>query len=492
MYKKFYKATFYCMLMFQPLWQIQACLSDLESYPKETCLTILQNVEFADLWNNFLSVQTTLYFDQESELINNQNFWKDAQHVLEIGSGNGAYLHCLSEKFQQKNYTGVEKESNLVDQANQQFANLRLEFKQGNAEFENLAHVNAFDVVLFRLTLQHLKDPKLALEHAYQYLKPGGHVIIIDEIQKVPELLSLVHILIEEKQGWIFILTGSSARKLNRAGVDLLGGRALKKNLFPFMAAELGELFNFEDALKFGMLPLRFEDPNPLETLKTYVALYMEEEVKAEGIVRNIEPFVRFLQAISFSHGADLNVTNIARDCMVKRTTVTSWISILEDLMIAFQLPVFTKRAKRDLSSHPKFYFFDAGVFRAIRPLSIEDPLTELEGPALEGLVAQHLRAWCDYTEGENSLAFWRTRSGVEVDFVVHSPLGLWAIEVKNTRNISAHDLRHLKIFLEDYPEAKAIFLYRGTDRLLRGNVLCMPVGEFLAQLKPNIKIVSF
>lgn len=337
-----------------------------------------------------------------------------------------------------------------------------------------------------------LPDVKLRLSSNPQHLldlvraQPKGQIVIIDEIQKVPELLSLVHVLIEEKQGWIFILTGSSSRKLKREGVDLLAGRALKKNLHPFMAVEVGELFNLEKAIKYGLLPLHFDEENPFDTLKTYVALYVEEEVKAEGIVRNIEPFTRFLQAISFSHGSQLNLTNVARECMVKRTTVTSWISILEDLLIAFQLQVFTKRAKRELSAHPKFYYFDAGVFRAIRPQSIEDPVTELEGPALEGLVAQHLMAWCDYTTGENTLTFWRTRSGVEVDFVLHSSLGLWAIEVKNTRQISMDDLRHLKIFTEDYPEAKALFLYRGTDRVMKGNILCMPCSEFLANLKPN------
>ncbi|MBP7073866.1 MAG: ATP-binding protein [Rhabdochlamydiaceae bacterium] len=342
-----------------------------------------------------------------------------------------------------------------------------------------------------------LSDLKLKLAGNPQYLlemvraQPKGQVIIIDEIQKIPELLSLVHVLIEEKQGWVFILTGSSSRKLKRAGVDLLAGRALKKHLHPFMATELGEAFVLEDTLKYGLLPLRFDEENPTETLKTYVALYMEEEVKAEGIVRNIEPFARFLEAISFSHGGQLNLTNIARECMVKRTTVTSWVSILEDLLIAFQLQVFTKRAKRELSAHPKFYYFDAGVFRTIRPQSIDDPVSELDGPALEGLIAQHLLAWCDYTPGENNLTFWRTRSGVEVDFVLHSPLGFWAIEVKNTRNISLDDLRHLKIFQEDYPEAKLLFLYRGTDRLMKGNILCMPCSEFLSNLKPNQSIVK-
>ena len=359
----------------------------------------------------------------------------------------------------------------------------------GKSTMTQLRHPNALIIDL------RLSDVKLKLTSNPQHLtelvraRPKGQIVIIDEIQKIPELLSLVHVLIEEKKGWVFILTGSSSRKLKRAGVDLLAGRALKKHLHPFMAIELGELFNLEESLKYGLLPLCFEDENPLDTLKTYVALYLEEEVKAEGIVRNIEPFARFIEAMSFSHGSQLNLTNVARECMVKRTTVASWISILEDLLIAFQLQVFTNRAKRELSAHPKFYYFDAGVFRTIRPQSIGDPLTELEGPALEGLVAQHLKAWCDYTAGENTLAFWRTRSGVEVDFVVHSPLGFWAIEVKNSRNISLDDLRHLKIFHEDYPEAKLIFLYRGTDRVMKGNILCIPCSEFLANLKPNQSI---
>ncbi len=345
-------------------------------------------------------------------------------------------------------------------------------------------HALILDLRVPKLKLRLASNPQYLLELVRA--QPKGQVIVIDEIQKVPELLSLVHVLIEEKQGWIFILTGASSRKLKREGVDLLAGRALKKHLHPFMAVELGELFNLEEALKYGLLPLRFDEQNALDTLQTYVALYLEEEVKAEGIVRNIEPFARFLQAMSFSHGSQLNLTNVARECMVKRTTVASWISILEDLLIAFQLPVFTKRAKRELSAHPKFYYFDAGVFRAIRPQSIEDPNSEMDGPALEGLVAQHLIAWCDYTPGENTLAFWRTRSGVEVDFVLHSPLGFWAIEVKNTRQISSNGLRPLKTFLEDYPEAKAIYLYRGTGRLMKGNILCMPCSEFLSNLKPH------
>lgn len=316
--------------------------------------------------------------------------------------------------------------------------------------------------------------------------QPNGQVIVIDEIQKVPELLSLVHVLIEEKKGWQFILTGSSARKLKKQGVDLLGGRAIKKILHPFMASELETNFKLEDALINGLLPLCFKMEKPQAILSTYIDLYLDEEVKAEGIIRNIEPFTRFLEVMSFSHGSVLNISNIARECAVKRTTIQNWVTVLEDLLISYQIPVFTKRAKRTISAHPKFFFFDAGVYRSIRPRSILDSVSEIDGAALEGLVAQHLRAWIDYTEEPHKLYFWRTKSGLEVDFILYGPLGFWAIEVKSSTVIHPNDLRPLEHFLQDYPEAKAIFLYRGKEKLLKKNILCLPCEEFLLHLQPD------
>ncbi len=220
--------------------------------------------------------------------------------------------------------------------------------------------------------------------------------------------------------------------------------------------------------------------------MATYISLYLEEEIKAEGLIRRMEPFTRFLQAMSFSHSYILNVTNIARECNVKRTTVDSWISILEDMLLTFQIFVFTNRAKRELTVHPKFYFFDPGVYRALRPFSIGDTPSELDGLALEGLVAQHLMAWKDYTSEKHTLHFWRTRSGVEVDFIVLGPLGFWAIEVKNSDQISFSDLQSLNSFKEDYPEATLLFLYRGKERMYTKNVLCIPCEEFLRELISN------
>lgn len=316
--------------------------------------------------------------------------------------------------------------------------------------------------------------------------QPDGATIIIDEIQKIPDLLPIVHLLIEKKRGWKFILTGSSARKLKRQGVDLLGGRALKKELFPFMACELGDRFDLEDALEFGMLPLRFGQPDPAETLMGYVGLYLEEEVKTEGLIRNYDPFIRFLRAMSMTHAGLLNVANVSRECHVKRTTVNDWLLILEDLLISFQINMFTQRAKRELSSHPKFYFFDSGIFRAFRPRSLKDTPQEAEGAALEGLVAQHLMAWNSYTTAQHDIFFWRTRSGVEVDFVIFGELGFWAIEVKNSIQVRPADVDGLVEFQKDYPEAKTLLLYRGEERVMRKDVLCMPADKFLRKVAPN------
>ena len=170
----------------------------------------------------------------------------------------------------------------------------------------------------------------------------------------------------------------------------------------------------------------------------------------------------------------------------MERKVVSSYIEILEDLLLAFRLQVFTKRAKRATSIHPKFYLFDVGVFRSLRPSGPLDQPSEIEGSALEGLVAQHLRAWIAYSRGSHELYFWRTRSGVEVDFVLYGTEGIWAIEVKNTERLRSEDMRALRAFRDDYPESHALLIYRGTERLLRGGILCLPCEDFLKSLVPD------
>ncbi len=317
-----------------------------------------------------------------------------------------------------------------------------------------------------------------------------GKTIIIDEVQKIPELLDVVHKLLEETNGIQFILTGSSARKLRRTGVDLLAGRAVVKTMHPFMAAELGENFSLHDSLQIGLVPLISRSSNPQETLASYVALYLKEEVQMEGVVRNIGAFNRFLEAASFSHGSTINVSEIARECQVKRKTVDNYLAVLDDLLLSFRVPVFSRRAKRHLISHPKFYYFDSGVFRSLRPTGPLDSPQEIDGAGLEGLVAQHLRAWIAYGSKPCDLYYWKTKSGVEVDFILYGQDCFWAIEVKNSAKINNKMLKGLNTFLEDYPEAQTILLYRGNERLKIGNILCLPCEPFLRSLVPG-KIIS-
>ena len=314
----------------------------------------------------------------------------------------------------------------------------------------------------------------------------GPRRVVIDEVQRAPELLPVVHSVIEQRRNVSFALTGSSARKLKRTGVDLLAGRAVLRSLHPFMAAELGTHFDLTSALRHGTLPLVVAAPAPADVLRTYAALYLREEVQSEGLVRNIGVFARFLEAVSFSHAATLNVSKVAADCQVERKTVEAYIGVLEDLLLAFRLPVFTRRAKRVVVAHPKLYLFDAGVYRSVRPAGPLDRPAEIDGAALEGLVAQHLRAWIAYRNDDHQLYFWRTRSGVEVDFVVYGETGIWAIEVKNTARIRPEDLRGLAAFQEDYPEATCLLVYRGTEHSLHGATLAVPVEDLLRELRPD------
>lgn len=315
---------------------------------------------------------------------------------------------------------------------------------------------------------------------------PGKTDIVLDEIQKVPQVLSVIHSLIEERKELRFVMTGSSSRKIKKTGADLLGGRASSISMHPFMAAELAGAFSFEVALETGLLPLvRFAE-DPRQTLAGYLALYIKEEVQSEALVRNIPAFARFLEAVSFSHGSMLNVSGVARECAAERKTVEGYLKILEDLLLSFQVGVFSKRAKRRLVEHSKFYFFDAGVFRSIRPKGPLDRPQEIDGGALEGLVAQHLRAWLDYRGKENRLYYWRTPKGLEVDFVVYGEDGIFAFEVKNSAKIYPESLRALEAFKRDYPEAKCVLLYRGAERVKKGDILCLPCGEFLAGIKPE------
>ncbi len=314
-------------------------------------------------------------------------------------------------------------------------------------------------------------------------------IFVIDEIQRVPALLDTIHDLIEKRRDLRFILTGSSARKLKHApNADLLGGRAVKCQCHPFLASEMGSDFRLADALELGMIPLvRYPNAQePQAVLRTYLDLYLQEEVISEGIIRNLEVFSRFLETATFSHGSVLSASAIAREAGVKRSTVDSYFEILDEMLVTSRLPVFTKRAKRETIAHSKFYFFDTGVFRALRPKGPLDRPEEINGMALEGLVHQHLRAWLDYSGERNALYFWRTRAGNEVDFIVYTSKEFVAIEIKNTVKINVKDLAGLKAFHDDYPECRTLLLYRGRQQTLIDGILVAPVERFLKELVPN------
>lgn len=322
-------------------------------------------------------------------------------------------------------------------------------------------------------------------------LVSGSHseTVVIDEVQKIPSLLEVVHRILENDKSRRFVLTGSSARKLKRTGADMLAGRALIRNCYPFMAAELKDRFHLDDALRFGTTPVVFSSANKADALSSYLYTYVEQEVKQEGLVRNIGHFNRFLEALSFSHGALLNTAHIARESEVPRKTVESFISVVEDLLLGYRVSVFSRRAKRTLIKQNKFYFIDQGVFNGLRPKGILDSPTELAGAALEGLVFQHLKSWLEYFRINMTLLFWRTKAGNEVDFVLYGEDGFHAIEVKNSTKVYKRDLSSLKAFLEDYPEASAILIYRGDVPLTIDGISCVPCESFLLSLDGNKRL---
>jgi predicted AAA+ superfamily ATPase len=252
------------------------------------------------------------------------------------------------------------------------------------------------------------------------------------------------------------------------------------------MAAEIGATFDIETALTRGLLPIVYAALDPEGTLRSYVGLYIREEVQAEALVRNVGDFARFLEAASLSHAAILNLSEVARECQVSRKTAEGFLPILEDLLLGFRVPVFARRAKRRLVIHSKFFFADTGVFRSLRPRGPLDTPEEIGGAALEGLVAQHLRAWIAYTRETHALHYWRTRAGLEVDFVVYGDATFVALEVKSSRDVSSRDVRSLRAFLDEYPEAKACLLYRGRERIRVNGILCVPCEEFLSRLVPD------
>lgn len=306
--------------------------------------------------------------------------------------------------------------------------------------------------------------------------------IVIDEVQRIPELLNEVHRLIESKK-YRFLLTGSSARTLKRKGVNLLAGRALTYHMHPLTIQELKDAFNVSHALNFGLLPMVINNPDPKKYLESYVQTYLREEVMQEGLTRNIGSFARFLEVASFSQGQVLNFSEIARELSINRLMVANYFDILEDLLLAKRISVFTLRAKRKVIAHQKFYYFDAGVYRVMRPTGPLDSQEESEGALLETLFFQSLDAINDYYSLDYKIQFWRTAQGQEVDFILYGPRGFHAFEIKRSSQITSKSLKGLQAFKEEYPQAKLYIIFLGKHKEYHGDITAIPLEQALKEL---------
>lgn len=307
--------------------------------------------------------------------------------------------------------------------------------------------------------------------------------IFIDEVQRVPALLNEVHRLIEHKH-YTFILTGSSARKLRRQGHNLLAGRALTYMLHPLSAAELGDSFSLDFSIRYGSLPSILTEKNPEAYLFAYVHTYLQEEIVQEGLTRNLSAFTRFLEVASFSVGSTINATSIAEEVMVNRKVVEHYFSIVEDLLLGVKLPAFTKRAKRRIVQKPKFYFFDTGVYRNLRETGPLDTDQEIGGLALENLFLQNLRAINDSLHLGYRFYYYKTVSGVEVDFIAYGPKGFHAFEIKSNKNVISRHLRGLRAFEKIYPEATLHLFYLGDVPMYINNITVHPFEKDILSLR--------
>lgn len=307
--------------------------------------------------------------------------------------------------------------------------------------------------------------------------------VIIDEIQKIPALLNEVHRLIERRK-LKFILTGSSARRLKSKDVNLLAGRAVTEYMHPLTVEELGKDFSLKKSLICGHLPMAYKTKNPRKFLSSYVHTYLKEEIQQESLTRSLPDFSRFLEAASFSQGAVLNITNVARECSVHRKVVESYFSILRDTLLSYELKPFTKKGKRKLIQSSKFYFFDVGVFQTLRSKGPLDSVKEREGIALETLILQEMVAQNSYKNWNYDIFYWRTQDHKnEVDFILYGERGLKAVEIKLSDKIRSQDSAGLLEFMKDYPKAEAILLYTGKKSYFLNNIHVVPAEKFLKQM---------
>ena len=308
-------------------------------------------------------------------------------------------------------------------------------------------------------------------------LVDGETEVVIDEIQRLPILLNEVHRLIEER-GIRFLLTGSSARKLRHGGINLLRGRARVKHLPPFVFSELGARFDLRRALHAGLLPGLYFSDDPDADLAAYAGAYLQQEIVAEGATRNVPAFSRFLRVAALCNARIVNFTNIANDAQVPRTTVYEYFEILKDTLVIRELPAWRATRKRKPLASSKYYFFDTGVVRALQGRTVA-PGTPEYGDAVETYVMHELAAYSEY-QSSQPLAFWRSTSGFEVDFILGDHT---AIEVKAKANIGSDDLKGLAALAEENLLKRYVCVCLEPRIRRVGAIDVLPLTEFLNRL---------
>lgn len=309
--------------------------------------------------------------------------------------------------------------------------------------------------------------------------KAEGTIVIIDEIPEVPTLLNEVHRLISEKN-LRFVLCGSSARKLKRKGTNTLGGRAYPVFFHPLVSAELPDL-DIDRAVNYGMIPSHYLAKNPERRLSAYIDVYLKEEIKEESLVRNLLAFQRFLEVAAISNGEILNNRNIAQECGVNASTVSSYFDILEDTLVGYRIPAYTKVVQRRLVQAPRFYFFDVGVANYLMHRSRLVRGTPEYGHAFEHLVIQELIAYMHYTHQDERISYWRTYAGTEVDVIIGD--ARIAIEIKSVEEVLPKHLKGLKSFGEEHPNCRRIIVSHDIIPRRIGNIECIPVKDFFRRL---------
>ena len=333
-----------------------------------------------------------------------------------------------------------------------------------------LENVRVYDLLDAEIYLALSRNPERIAEE----LQPQDRMVVIDEIQRLPELLNEVHRLIEGR-GTHFLLTGSSARKLRRGGVNLLGGRARTLYLHPLTYKELKGHFDLFRAIERGLIPSIYFSDEPRADLKAYAGSYLQQEILAEGATRNIPAFSRFLRVAALCNATLVNFTNVANDAQVARTTVYEYFEILKDTLLLFELPAWKKSTKRKPLASSKYYFFDIGVVAALQGREFRTGTPEF-GEAFETYLMHELKSYCDYISGEE-LSYWRSTSGFEVDFIIGDHT---ALEVKAKKNLSPTDMKSLRMLAEEGKLKRYLCVSMEPRRRKVGGIDILPYKEFL------------